>query len=55
MSNFEMRMIDEVEEQMDLFDQILNGEVSWGSPINVEDLSPPLENFPIMNISTDSH
>lgn len=25
MSNFEMKMIDEIDEPMDLFDQILNG------------------------------
>ena len=40
MSDFEMKMIDEVEEQLDLFDQILNQTDEGRSPIFSGDLSP---------------
>ena len=49
-----MRMIDEVEERMDLFDQILNGTSFCQGPTFGEDLTPPLVDEPIMALSSDS-
>ena len=49
-----MKMIDEIDEPMDLFDQILNGTDYARSPIFVEDLSPIMVDEPIMNLSSES-
>lgn len=54
MYNFEMKMIDEVDEPMDLFDQILNGIDYIQTPIYRQDLSPMMMDEPIVNLSSES-
>ena len=52
--SIELRMIDEIEEEMDLFDQILAGTSLWHSPISPDELAPILIDEPMMNASTES-